>query len=176
MRLHVIVAFTQYMLSYLVGRTSYLTLTWPKLILIFTLEGIREIFDKWNPVVTGLIKYEMFDYVEWKTGQRSEGMTMAVDGMLNKLVKDNVSSVFGNAVTQWTQYQGWDIPAEQQPERFIKSIWPLRYLTPAIGEVIVFIILLWFKYDHDPKEVEADLIERRALAQKLKEELAETEA
>jgi|GEM_PF-718192 len=170
-RLHVIVAFVQYLSTYLIGRTSYLTLTWPKLIFIFTMEGIREVFDKWNPVVQGMINYEMFDYVEWKTGQRSEGMTMAVNGMLNKLVKDNVSSVFGNAVTQWTQYQGWDVPAEQQPERFIKSIWPLRYLTPAIGEMVVFIILLWFKYGHDPKEVEADLIERRALAQKMKEEV-----
>jgi len=169
-RLHVVVACLQYLATYLVGYNSYLSLTWPKLIFIFTLEGIREVFDKWTPVAHGMISYEMFDYVEWKTGQRSEGMTMAVDGMLNKLVKSNVGSVFGNAVTQWTQYQGWDVPAEQQPERFIKSIWPLRYLTPAIGEVIVFIVLLWFKYDHDPAEVEADLIERRALARKMKEE------
>ena len=170
-RLHVVVACLQYLLTYLVGYNSYLTLSWPKLIFIFTLEGIREIFDKWTPVIQGQINYEMFDYVEWKTGQRSEGMTIAVDGMLNKLVKSNIGSVFGNAVTQWTGYQGWDVPAEQQPERFMKSIFPLRYLTPAIGEVIVFLVLLWFKYDHDPAEVEADLIERRALAQKMKEEV-----
>ena len=164
-RLHVIVSFVQYLATYLIGYNS-----WPKLLILFTLEGIREVFDKWTPIVQGQINYEMFDYVEWKTGQRSEGMTMAVDGMLNKLVKSNVGSVFDNAVTQWTGYKGWDVPVEQQPERFIKSIFPLRYLTPAIGEVIVFLVLLWFKYDHDPKEVEADLIERRALAQKMKEE------
>jgi len=169
-RLHVIVAFTQYLLTYLVGYNSYLALTWPKLLFIFTLEGIREIFDKWTPVVHGMINYEMFDYVEWKTGQRSEGMTMAVDGMLRKMLRDNIGSVFGNAVTQWTRYQGWDVPFEKQPERFIKSVWPLRYLTPAIGEVIVFLVLLRFRYDRDPGEVEADLIERRALALKMKEE------
>jgi len=170
-RLHVVVSFVQYLASYLIGFNSYLTLTWPKLIFLFTLEGIREIFDKWTPVAHGQINYEMFDYVEWKTGHRSEGMTMAVDGMLGKLIRSNIGNIFGNAVTDWTRYQGWDVPFEKQPERFIKSIWPLRYLTPAIGEAIVFIALFWFRYDHDPKEVEADLIERRALALKMKEEV-----
>jgi len=164
-RLHTAILCLQNLLTYFIGYDS-----WPKLLIIFTLEGIREVFDKWVPVAQGMIKYEMFDYVEWKTGQRSEGMTMAVDGMLSKLVKSNVGSVFDNAVTQWTGYKGWDIPAEQQPERFLKSIFPLRYLSPAIGEALVFLALFWFKYPHDPREVEADLIERRALAQKMKEE------
>ena len=165
-RAHVVVSFVQYLATYFIGYDS-----WPKLIIIFTLEGIREIFDKWVPIPKGQIDFEMYDYVEWKTGLRSEGMTMAVNGMLNKLVKDNVGSVIGNAVTQWTGFLGWEFPREQQPERFMKSIWPLRYLAPAIGEVIVFIVLLFFKYDHDPREVEADLIERRALARRMKEEV-----
>ncbi|MCL2299509.1 MAG: MFS transporter [Firmicutes bacterium] len=164
-RAHVVVSFVQYLATYFIGYNS-----WPKLIIIFTLEGIREIFDKWMPIPKGQIDFEMYDYVEWKTGLRSEGMTMAVSGMLNKLVKDNIGSVFENAVTQWTGFLGWEFPREQQPERFMKSIWPLRYLAPAIGEVVVFIALLFFKYDHDPKAVEADLIERRALAQRMRGE------
>jgi len=160
-RAHVLVTLAQHAATYFIGYH-----TWPRLLAIFTLEGIREVFDKWAPIPKGQIDFEMYDYVEWKTGQRSEGMTMAVGGMLNKLIKDNVGSVFGNAVMQWTQFQGWDIPREQQPERFIKSIWPLMHLAPVAGELIVFIALLWFKYPHDPGAVEADLVERRALARK----------
>jgi len=164
-RLHVFMIFATTLAKFIVGYNS-----WPRLFFMFSMDLIREIFDRWAPIPRGQLDYEMLDYVEWKTGQRSEGMTMAVDGMLNKLVRNNVSSVIGNAVTQWTGYQGWDVPVEQQPERFLKSIWPLQHIGRIAGEVIMLAALFWFKYPHDPGEVEADLIERRALAQKLKEE------
>jgi len=144
--------------------------TWPRLLLMLTLEMCREFFDRWSPVPNELMKFQMLDYVEWKTGQRSEGMTAAVDGMINKLIRDNIGNVIGNAVTQWTGYKGWDVPVEEQPERFLKSIWPLLHLGKLAGEVIWLAALLWFRYPHDPQEVESDLIERRALAQKMKEE------
>ena len=144
--------------------------TWPRLIFMFLMELARELFDRWGPIPQELIKYEMLDYVEWKTGQRSEGMTSAVDGMINKLIRDNIGNVIGNAVTQWTGYKGWDVPLEEQPDRFLKSIWPLMSLGRMVGDAIYLGALFWFKYPHDPAEVEADLIERRALAQKLKEE------
>ena len=97
-------------------------------------------------------------------------MTAAVDGMINKLIRNNVGNVIGNAVMQWTGYKGWDIPAGEQPERFLKTIWPLTHFRSVVGSAIALAALLWFKYPKDPAEVEADLIERRALAQKLKEE------
>jgi len=148
--------------------------TWPRLVLQFTLEALRGMFDMWAPVPQKLVDYEMLDYVEWKTGQRSEGMTAAVDGMLNKLIQKNVGNVIGNAVTQWTGYKGYDIPAEEQPERFLKTIWPLRHFGIIAGAAITLVALLWFKYPHDPKAVEADLVERRAVAKQLKEEMAES--
>jgi len=144
--------------------------TWPRMFFMFFMEMLKGIMDMWSPIPHGMMGYEMYDYVEWKTGYRSEGITRSVDGIMNKLIRDNLTSIFGNAVTQWTGYQGWDIPREQQPERFLKSIWPLMHLGILAGEVVVLIALFWFKYPKDPKEVEADLIERRALAQKLKEE------
>jgi len=163
LKLHTFVVIATTLAKYLVGYK-----TWPRLIFNYFMDTTREIFDRWAPVPKGQLDFEMYDYVEWKTGLRSEGMTIAVDGMLGKLINNNVSSVLGNAVNQWTGYQGYDIP--QQPERFLKSIWPLLHLGKIMGETIYLAALFWFKYPHDPKEVEADLIERRALAQKLKEE------
>ena len=144
--------------------------TWPRLLFVFTAEMVRELFDRWSPVAQELIRYEMFDYVEWKTGQRSEGMTTAVDAMINKLIRDNVGNVVGNAVTQWTGFKGYVVPVEEQPERFKNAIWPLLFVGKFIGETFALGAYLWFKYPHNPAEVESDLIERRALAQKLKEE------
>jgi len=163
---------TQHLIILLAHTGMYLSgyKTWPRLILQFTMEAIRGMFDMWAPVPHGLINYEMLDYVEWKTGQRSEGMTAAVDGMINKLIQRNVGNVIGNAVTQWTGYKGYDVPAEEQPERFLKTIWPLRHFGIIAGAAIALIALMWFKYPHDPKLVEADLVERRALAKQMREE------
>jgi len=166
-RVQAFVAFAAFLAKYLVGYNS-----WPKLFFFFSMDLIWEIFERWARAPRGQMDYEMLDYVEWKTGLRSEGMTMAMDGMLNKLIKNNISSVIGNAITQWTRYQGWDIPAEKQPRRFLDSIWPLLHIGRFAGELICFVALLWFKYPHDPGEVEADLIERRAFAKQMKEETA----
>ncbi len=146
--------------------------SWPRIIYMFLMDALRSVMDMWSPVAHGKMNYEMYDYVEWKTGYRSEGITASVDGMLNKLIKNNLSSLFGNAVTQWTGYKGWDIPANEQPERFLKTIWPLMYVGVFFGEVVVLIALFLFKYPHDPKEVEKDLVQRRAQVKKLKEEEA----
>jgi len=154
--------------------------TWPRLLLLFTIEMFRGIIDNWAPVPRETIKYEMFDYVEWKTGQRSDGVMMTLDRMLNgsqinsnliqTSVKDNVNGIVSNAVKEWTGYQGWDIPTQKQPERFLKSIWPLTHWGKIAGGLVGFAALLFFKYPRDPGEVEADLIERRALAQTMREE------
>ncbi len=162
---HVIVIMIMRSTVFFVGYQS-----WPRLLYMFVMDAVKNVMDMWSPIPHRMMDYEMFDYVEWKTGIRSEGMTNAVDGMINKLIKNNIGSVFSNAVLQWTQYQGWDIPLEKQPQRFLKSIWPLMHVGVFFGEVIVLVALFLFKYPHDPKEVEADLIERRKLAQQLKEQ------
>ncbi len=162
---HVLVIMFTRLTTYLVGYKST-----PRLIYMFLMEMVRGVMDMWSPVPHGMMNYEMYDYVEWKTGYRSEGITNSVDGMLNKLVKNNLSSVFGNLVTDWTGYLGYDVPVEQQPKRFLNTIWPLMHVGVLCGEVVVLIALFWFKYPHDPKEVERDLIERRALAKERREQ------
>ena len=145
--------------------------TWPRLVIMWVLECLQEVMGKWRAVPDAMIRYEMFDYVEWKTGYRSEGITESVNGLLRKLLRDNMGSVVDNFVNQWTGYKGYDIPLAQQPRRFLDTLWPRLHLGPIFGEIVALIAVLRFKYPHDPKEVEADLIERRALAQKLKEEV-----
>jgi len=144
--------------------------SWPRLAVMWTLEMVREVMNRWKAVPDTMIKYEMFDYVEWKTGVRSEGITESVNGLLRKLIRDNASSVIGNAVTQWTGFLGFDEPLEDQPKRFLDTLWPLLHVGAIFGEIVALIAMLRFKYPEDPKRVEADLIERRALAAKMREE------
>lgn len=170
MRLNNMVSVVGALLKYFIGYKSI-----PRLVLMYLIEMIQDVFRKWDPVAHNIVNYQMLDYVEWKTGQRSEGMTIAVSGFLNKLIKSNISTVFGNAVKQWTGYKGWEFPREEQPDRFIKTIWPLKHFSELITSLLWLIGYLWFRMPHDPKAVENDLVERRAQAEQAKEEAESVE-
>jgi Na+/melibiose symporter-like transporter len=153
------------LVKYLVGYGTV-----PKLMIMFLLEMIQDIFGKIVPVPNAQMGYKALDYVEWKTGQRSEGMTMAVDGIFGKLISRNVDTLFSSAILDWTGFLGWDYPAQQQPANFMKTLWPFLHLTSFIDGVLWTVARFIYKYPEDPAVVEADLIERRALAKKMKEE------
>ncbi|MDR0531126.1 MAG: MFS transporter [Oscillospiraceae bacterium] len=154
-----------YLSVYLVGYNTF-----GKFAFMIAMYVIRAVMDLWAPVPHQMMEYKMYDYVEWKTGLRSEGMTKSVDGLLNKLVKNNLNSVIGNAVLDWTGFLGYDVPVEQQPRRFLHTIWPLMHWGMILGQVVTLIALFVVKMPHNFDQVEADLIERRARAAKLKEE------
>ena len=163
---HVITIMIMRITVYFIGYNSL-----PKIAYMFLMEMLKGIMDMWSGVPHSMMEYKMYDYVEWKTGYRSEGMTKSVDGILNKLIRNNLVNIFGNAVTQWTGYMGYDIPAEQQPARFLNTIWPLMHVGIFFGEVVVLVCLYLFKMPTNFDEIEADLVERRALAKQMKEEL-----
>ena len=144
--------------------------TVPRLLFMYAFELLQEIVDKWDPVADGVIQYQMLDYVELKTGLRSEGMTLAVSGFLDKMIRQNSETLIGNAFLRWTGFPGADYPLEEQPERFLKTIWPLLQFKQFLTGAAWLGGLLWFRFPMDPAQVEADLIERRALAAKMKEE------
>ena len=164
---HVIITLLRHLTVYLVGYNS----VW-KIAYMFLMETLQGVMSMWAAVPHSMMEYKMYDYVEWKTGFRSEGMTKSVDGILNKLIKNNLTNIFGNAVLQWTQYKGYDVPTEQQPKRFLDTIWPLTHLGMVFGEVVVLIALFVFKMPKNFDQIEADLIERRAQAAKRSEEAA----
>jgi len=167
-RCQLFAVFSTHLVAFFVG---YRTL--PRLVVVWLMESLRGVLNNWSGVPNTMISFEMLDYVEWKTGRRSEGITESVNGIINKLIRENMGAVIGNAVLQWTGYLGWDTPAAEQPPRFVNTIWPLLHLGVAVRELIALAGALWFKYPHNPYDVERDLIERRAMAaekQRLMEE------
>jgi Na+/melibiose symporter-like transporter len=159
------VRFATSVAKYFVGYSSV-----PRLMFMYLMEMMYTVFSMWHTVPDNLVTYQMLDYVEWKTGLRSEGMTVAVGGFLNKIIRSNVNTVFSNAIKDWTGFLGYNFPREEQPENFIKSIWPLMCLKDIITGLSWLIGLLWFRFPADRAQVEADLIERRILEKKMKEE------
>ncbi|MCL2508147.1 MAG: MFS transporter [Oscillospiraceae bacterium] len=157
-----------YLLRYLVGYKTF-----PRLLFMYLMEMIEDIPHHWVSVATGVIDYEMLDYVEWKTGVRSEGVNMAVSAMTTKLVTNNVGQVINNAIMQWsgflgtTDKNGRELTAVDQPKRFLNIVWPLICLCPVFDETVYFLFRVFWKPPAGREQMEKDLIERRALAKKL---------
>jgi Na+/melibiose symporter-like transporter len=117
-------------------------------------------------IATTSLFNDSIDYIEWKTGKRTEGVVFSMQTLLAKIASGITSGlsllflyfVMGyvpspDTVTVTLGFQG---------EKFNKLIWPLFILTPAIGNLLYIIPLLWAKYPKDLKAlVESDLTARR---------------
>lgn len=106
------------------------------------------------------------DYMEWKTGQRTEGVTFAMQTFFTKIS----SGITGALATFSLSCLGY-IAVEDvegavylgtQTQAFESWIWPLTMLTPAIAALLYIIPLLFIKYTPEQKaQVEKELEERR---------------
>ena len=110
------------------------------------------------------------DYMEWKTGKRTEGVTFAMQTFFTKIS----SGITGALATLSLSILGYvaveDVEGAvylgTQSATFENLIWPLTMLTPAIAAVLYIIPLLLIKYTPEQKaQVEKELQERRAKAE-----------
>jgi len=149
---------------------------WPQLLFCYFMDMLEDIPSRPMNVARGVINYNMYDYVEWKTGVRSEGVVMAVNALAEKLITGNVNNIVGNAVIHWSGFRGTSdehgrtLEGKDQPKRYIDIIWPMLYLSGGVSQAVWFFLRWLWKYPGDREQIEAELIERRALAKKLKEE------
>jgi Na+/melibiose symporter-like transporter len=117
-----------------------------------------------DAIAGAMMNYEMLDYVELKTGVRSEGITFSVDALFKKIVTDNVGRATGNAFLEWTGYKGGYVSENiAPPERYMKYIWPMFTLAGAFDGVIWITMRSLVHYTpKDAQETERLLIARRA--------------
>lgn len=148
---------TSYLLRFIVGYNKF----W-KLVLNMLIEGVCFVFDDMSGVAGTMLNYEMLDYVELKTGLRSEGVTMAVDALFKKIITNNIGTVTGNAFLEWTGYTGGYEANAVLPERFTKYMWPMFTLANVFDNLCWYIIRSTIKYTPEDRErVEAELQKRR---------------
>lgn len=107
------------------------------------------------------------DYMEWKTGKRTEGVTFAMQTFFTK-ISSGITGALGTFALGALGYVAVeDVPGAvylgTQSEAFETWIWPLVMLTPAIAALLYLIPLLFIKYTPEQKaQVEKELAERRA--------------
>lgn len=108
------------------------------------------------------------DYMEWKTGKRTEGVTFAMQTFFTKISSGITGALAMFALSLVGYKEVADVPGAvflgTQTQAFENWIWPLTMLTPAIAALLYIVPLLFIKYTPEQKaQVEKDLAERRAM-------------
>lgn len=117
---------------------------------------------------------DSIDYMEWKTGKRTEGITFSMQTSFTK-ISSGITAGLATLVLHLLKYNA--IPDAEgvvyvgtQTAAFDKWIWPLVILTPAVASLLYIIPLLFIRYTPEERaKVEADLRERREKAETIAE-------
>ncbi len=110
------------------------------------------------------------DYMEWKTGKRTEGVTFAMQTFFTK-ISSGITGALGTFALDILGYKAVeDVPGAvylgTQSQAFETWIWPIVMLTPALAALLYMIPLFFIRYTSEQKaQVEKELAERRAKAE-----------
>lgn len=108
---------------------------------------------------------DSIDYMDWKTGKRTEGITFSVQTSFTK-ISSGVTAGLAALALSLLGYKAIDnaeVFLGTQTAAFDAWIWPLVVLTPAVASILYIIPLFFIKYGSKEKQkVEADLAARRA--------------
>ncbi|MCM1115193.1 MAG: MFS transporter [Clostridium sp.] len=134
---------------------------WTSMIII----GIGSIPSGAASIAQTSIFCDSIDYMEWKTGKRTEGITFSMQTSFTK-ISSGITSGLATLALAVLGYKAIDDAAVYvgtQTAAFDKWIWPLVVLTPAVASVFYIIPLLFVRYTKEKRAiVEGDLKARRA--------------
>lgn len=112
---------------------------------------------------------DSIDYMEWKTGKRTEGITFSMQTSFTK-ISSGITAGLATLALHLLKYVA--VPDEAtvfigtQTAAFDKWIWPLVILTPAVASFLYIIPLLFINYTPEKRRiVETELAERRKQTQ-----------
>ena len=109
---------------------------------------------------------DLYDYVEWKTGIRNEGMMSAAMGYIT-LITNNLSTILSGIIIAAIHYEplinSYGVVVPQTDPDMLQAIWTVFTLAPAIGRIGKAVSLSFFNVEGKVKEqMMADLAITRA--------------
>ncbi len=98
---------------------------------------------------------DMYDYVEWKTGIRNEGMMSAAMGYIT-LITNNISTILSGVIIAAIKYEplmnSYGVVIPQTDPAMLRAIWTVFTLAPAIGRIGKAVTLSFFNVDGKVRE------------------------
>lgn len=131
-----------------------------------------------DPVLTG----DMYDYLEWRSGLRSEGLVNAVTGYITKL-SGTVIGLISGLVFDWIkftpQFDRYGNSVPHTDPKVLKGIWGIFCLAPAAARFGYGLSLMLFKVNgkfkddmlHDLERMRREKTERDAAVSQIKSQI-----
>lgn len=105
---------------------------------------------------------DSIDYVEYKTGKRTEGISFSIQNFITKIASA-VNLLLSGLILDWIKYDG-SLKNHQQGPLYMKWQWPIFMLGPVIGQILYVIVIMFVKDDKEQRAfIEAELKKRREL-------------
>lgn len=134
---------------------------WVSMIII----GIGSIPSGAASIAQTSIFCDSVDYMEWKTGKRTEGITFSMQTSFTKISSGITSGLATLAlhILGYAAIDNAEVYVGTQTAAFDNWIWPLVVLTPAIASLLFIIPLKFVNYTKEKRAiVESELSQRRA--------------
>ena len=152
---------------FLVGVTCFTNL-WVVVPLLMIQNFLFSFFNTINMVIPTEMIGDTIDYMEWKTGERNEGVSFSVLTFVGKLT-GSISGTIGNWLLPVIGLTF--IPISATETMTVKAydytdtlIWGMFTLAPAILGLLPLIPYIWYDLTGDKlKKVREDMAERRAV-------------
>lgn len=111
---------------------------------------------------------DSIDYMEWKTGKRTEGITFSMQTSFTKIASGITAGLATLALSllKYNAIDNAEVYIGTQSAAFDNWIWPLVVLTPAVASLLYIVPLLFVRYGPKERErVMKELVERRKQAE-----------
>ncbi len=151
---------------FLVGVKCFTNL-WVVVPLLMIQNFLFSFFNTINMVIPTEMIGDTIDYMEWKTGERNEGVSFSVLTFVGKLT-GSISGTIGNALLpviglSFVQISATETMTVKAYEYTDTLIWGMFTLAPAILGLLPLIPYIWYDLTGDKlKQVREEMAERRA--------------
>ena len=150
---------------FLVGVTCFTNL-WVVVPLLMIQNFLFSFFNTINAVIPTEMIGDTIDYMEWKTGERNEGVSFSVLTFVGKLT-GSISGTLGNALLpviglSFVQVSATETMTVKAYDYTDTLIWGMFTLAPAVLGLLPLIPYIWYDLTGDKlKQVREEMAERR---------------
>ncbi len=143
----------------------------PSLYIVMLLMAIVSIPVNMMDIAHRSLTSDSIDYVEYKTGKRTEGISFSVQNFISK-ISSAVNLFLSGYILKWLKYDN-NLKNYQQGSLYMKWQWPIFIIGPVIGQILYLIVISFVKDDREQRAlVEEELKRRREGVSEKSEELA----
>lgn len=148
-------------ISYFIGYQSI-----GQMVAVMLLMSVTSIPNSMLDIAHRSLTSDSIDYVEWKTGMRTEGVSFSMQNFTTKMTSA-VGNYVEGALLSLLGYSSADKAAGiPQNATFKKWQWPMFMLGPVIGCVLYLAAIAFVRDDREQQaRIELELSERRKLAE-----------